>query len=187
MWAYIICVGIWAGIIVGWLVPVTRKRIVYEIYEACGLGIYFSLIILGWEWKIIDIFPLAYIGYALYVPAAVLVIFSFINLKHKGKPKSGWEYTTTIINSDVFRVVRHPLYLGAAIWTVGILLVIQSIPSTILGLVAIFCFSMASKKEDEFNIKKFGEEYEKYMREVPRWNIFKGLKGLLIKGGRYTK
>lgn len=181
MWEYIVCVGIWVGIIAGWLIPVIRKRIVYEIYEACGLGVYFSLIVLGWGWKTIDIFPLVYIGYALYVPAAVLVIFSFVSLKHKGKPEPGWEHTTTIIESGIFRVVRHPLYLGAAIWTIGIILVIQSISSTILGLVAIFCFWMASKKEDEFNIKKFGQEYQKYMEEVSMWNVFRGLKRVVNK------
>lgn len=184
MWAYVICAGIWVGIIVGWLIPVIRKRIVYEIYEACGLDVYFSLIVLGWGWKTLDIFPLVYIGYVLYVPAAVLVIFSFINLKRKGKPESGWEHTTTIIDSGVFRIVRHPLYLGAAIWTIGIILVIQSIPSTILGLVAIFCFWMASIGEDKFNIKKFGGEYQNYMGEVPRWNVFKGLKRITNKRGK---
>ena len=184
MWAYIICAAIWVGILVGWLIPVIRKRIVYEVYEACGLGVYFSLIVLGWGWKTLDIFPLVYIGYALYVTAAVLVIFSFIDLKRKGKPESGWERTTTIIDSGVFRIVRHPLYLGAAIWAIGIILVIQSIPSTILGLVAIFCFWMASTGEDKFNIKKFGQEYQKYMVEVPRWNVFKGLGRNVNKRGR---
>jgi len=178
MWTYIICACIWTGIIIGWLIPVTRKRIVYEIYEACGLGIYLSLIVIGWVWKTIDIFPLLYIGYALSVPAAVFIIFSFSSLKHKGKPTSGWEHTTVIINSGVFRVVRHPLYLGTAIWTIGIILVIQSIPSTILGGLAILCFLMASKKEDEFNIKKFGDSYEEYMEKVPMWNFLKGLNRL---------
>jgi protein-S-isoprenylcysteine O-methyltransferase Ste14 len=181
MWAYIICAGIWVGIIVGWLIPVIRKRIVYEIYEACGLGIYLSLIAVGWIWKAIEIPPLLYVGYALFAFAAFLVIFSFVGLRHKGKPKSGWEHTTLLIDSGVFQIVRHPLYLGTAIWTIGIMLVIQSVPSTILGLVAIFCFWMASKGEEEFNIKKFGQGYQEYMREVPRWNVFKGLGRIVNK------
>jgi protein-S-isoprenylcysteine O-methyltransferase Ste14 len=37
---------------------------------------------------------------------------------------------------------------------------------------------MALKKEDEFNIKKFGDSYAEYMRRVLRWNVFKGLKNL---------
>ena len=173
MWAYIICGCIWIGIIFGWLIPVIRKRMVQEIYMACGLGIYFSLIVLGWIWKTLDIRPLLYIGYAVIILGIAFVIPSFISLKHKGKPESGWEQTSVLIDSGVYRIVRHPLYLGSAIATLGIMLVIQSVPSTILGLVAIFCFWMASKKEDAFNIDKFGDAYQEYMKKVPMWNVFR--------------
>jgi len=187
MWAYIVCVVIWGAIIAGWLIPVIRRRIFYEVYMACGLGILFSLIVLGQMasiWERSAIHPLLYIGYVLYVPAAALVISSFINLKEKGEPESGWEHTTVIIGSGVFRIVRHPLYLGSAFFVGGLILIVQSIPSTILGLVAIFCFWMASRGEDEFNVKKFGEEYRKYMAEVPRWNLLKGLKQFASKSGK---
>jgi len=176
MWAYIICAGIWVAIIFGWLIPVIRKRMVAEIYVACGLGIMFSLIVLGsMIWEGGDIRPLLYLGFALYVPAAAFVISSFITLRHKGKPESGWEPTTVLIEGGVFRIVRHPLYLGAAIWTVGIILVLQSIASAIAGLVAVFCFWMASRKEDGYNIGKFGDGYKQYMERVPLWNFLKGL------------
>jgi len=173
MWAYIVCGCIWIGIIFGWIIPVIRKRMVQEIYMACGLGIYFSLIVLGWIWKTLDIRPLLYIGYAAIGLGIAFVIPSFISLKHKGKPESGWEQTSVLIDSGVYRIVRHPLYLGSAIATLGIMLVIQSVPSTILGLVAIFCFWMASKKEDAFNIDKFGDAYQEYMKKVPMWNVFR--------------
>jgi protein-S-isoprenylcysteine O-methyltransferase Ste14 len=35
---------------------------------------------------------------------------------------------------------------------------------------------MASRKEDEFNIKKFGDAYREYMKRVPMWNLFGGLR-----------
>jgi len=176
MLPYIICACIWIGIIFAWLIPVIRRRIFYEIYVACGLGIYISLIVLGWVWKTMDIRLLLYIGYSIISIGIIFVVFSVRSLKHKGEPKSGWEHTTEIVDTSIFRVVRHPLYLGGAIAIIGIMLVIQSIPSTILGLVAFFCFWMASKKEDEFNIKKFGESYKEYMKKVPLWDFLKGLK-----------
>lgn len=175
MWLYLVCGGIWLAIVLGWIIPVVRSRQFYEIYMACGLGIYFSLIVLGWIWKTIDIRPLLYIGYAVIVLGIAFVIPSFISLKHKGKPESGWESTTMIIDSGVYRIVRHPLYLGSAIATLGIMLVIQSVPSTILGFIAIFCFWMASKGEDTFNINKFGDGYKEYMKKVPMWNAFRGI------------
>ena len=174
MWAYIICAVIWVAIIIGWIIPVVRARQFYEVYMACGLGIFFSLIVLGvMIWQDDQIVTLAYLGLALYVPAAALVASSFITLKHKGKPESGWEPTTMLIDSGVYRIVRHPLYLGSALFTVGIMLNVQSIPSTVLGLVAIFCFWMVSRGEDKFNIEKFGDAYLQYMKKVPAWNAFK--------------
>jgi len=174
--AYSICAIIWLGIIFLWLIPVARKRIVYEIYAACGVGIMFSLMILGHLTKKSCLRPLIYLGYAFFLSAALFVVSSFISLKQKGKPEHGWEYTTELIESSVYRIVRHPLYLGSALFTIGIIFLVQSIPFTILGLAAIFCFWMASKKEDEFNIKKFGDSYREYMRKVPMWNVLKGLK-----------
>jgi protein-S-isoprenylcysteine O-methyltransferase Ste14 len=35
---------------------------------------------------------------------------------------------------------------------------------------------MASRKEDVFNIEKFGDTYKDYMRRVPMWNVFQGLR-----------
>jgi len=35
---------------------------------------------------------------------------------------------------------------------------------------------MAAKKEDEFNVKKFGNTYNEYMKKIPMWNVFKGLR-----------
>jgi len=105
MWVYIICAGIWIAIIFGWLIPVIRKRMVQEIYMACGLGVYFSLILLGWLWKTIDIRPLLYIGYTLIVLGIAFVVSSFVSLKYRGKPESGWETTTVLVDSGVFGIV----------------------------------------------------------------------------------
>ena len=46
------------------------------------------------------------------------------------------------------------------------MLVFQSVLATILGIANIFCYWMASKKEDSFNIEKFGNEYKEYMKEI---------------------
>jgi hypothetical protein len=35
---------------------------------------------------------------------------------------------------------------------------------------------MASKKEDSFNIEKFGDSYKEYVERVPMWNAFRGLR-----------
>ena len=81
-----------------------------------------------------------------------------------------------MVDSGVFGTVRHPLYLGTAVTAAGFVLMSQSIPLLIIGALAVFCCVMASKREDAFNTAKFGDAYREYMRQVPMWNIFKGLR-----------
>ena len=175
---YIVLAAMWGGIVAGWLVPVIRKRITGEIYEACGLGSCFTILILGLGGVGIqlNILPLRIIGFVLLVPAALFTISAFVALKRRGKPETGWEHTTVMVKSNVFRIVRHPMYLGTAIWAIGLALIFQSIPSTILGTVSASCYWMASKKEDSFNTEKFGDSYKEYMEKVPMWNAFRGLR-----------
>jgi protein-S-isoprenylcysteine O-methyltransferase Ste14 len=174
MLPYATCAALWLGIVFLWLIPVVRKRIVYEVYAACGLGVMFSLLVLGNSiFERGHILPLVYLGYAFCVLAAVFVVFSFLNLKHKGEAGSGWEHTTKLIEGGVYRIVRHPLYLGGALLTMGMILLLQSLLLTIFGAVAIACFWLASKKEDEFNLKKFGDSYGVYLKKVPMWNFLK--------------
>jgi protein-S-isoprenylcysteine O-methyltransferase Ste14 len=185
MWIYLLAGAIWLAIIFGWLIPVAKKRIIYEIFMAVGLGIYFSTIIIAPTlasnyshiliFKSLNIKSLQYIGYITFAPAAFFVVFSFISLIRFGKTKSGWEHTTKVIDRNVFKIVRHPLYLGGAIFSIGFILVVQSIFTLILTLICIFCFFIASRLEDNYNLKKFGSSYKEYMKKVPRWNFISGL------------
>jgi len=177
MWQYIVYALLMLYIFY-WLISVIRKRMVGEIYEACGLGLYFTQIFWSQWGLMLNIQALRVIGFILFVPAAFFVGASFVTLKAKGKPTDSWESTISFINSGVYRVTRHPMFLGTAIWSFALVLVIQSLISAILASVAIFCFWMASKKEEEFNLTKFGDEYRKYLDSVPRWNFIRGIKNL---------
>jgi protein-S-isoprenylcysteine O-methyltransferase Ste14 len=172
--AYVVCAGIWVIIIWRWLIPVARKHQVGEIYAACGVGILSCSVVLGeLVWGAGGNQPMRCAGWLLYIPAAGLVISSFITLGHQGKPDSGWEHTTRLVRSGVYGIVRHPLFLGSSIFMLGSVLVLQLVQAVVLGLAAVFCFWMASRKEDAFNMEKFGDAYRKYMDEVPMWNIFR--------------
>jgi protein-S-isoprenylcysteine O-methyltransferase Ste14 len=55
----------------------------------------------------------------------------------------------------------------------------------VLGIVAFSCSWAASKKENQFNVEKFGEGYREYMTVVPAWNVLKGLRRLIRgRGGQ---
>ncbi|MFZ2054447.1 MAG: isoprenylcysteine carboxylmethyltransferase family protein [Candidatus Aminicenantales bacterium] len=129
-----------------------------------------------------DILWLKITGLILFLPSALFVVVPIVTLEHKGKsdtsasPLLAPSDATIMLDTGIFKMIRHPLYFGTALWSVALIFIVQSILSLFLGGGAIFCFWMASKKEDEFNIRKFGDRYQEYMKKVPMWNIFKGLR-----------
>jgi protein-S-isoprenylcysteine O-methyltransferase Ste14 len=175
-----ICTIIWIvnGI---WLTQAIKERISSEIYMHIGLGIFLSLLALELTigirgaWTHFEIFWLEVIGWILFIPSATLVFGPMIELKHKGKPKNAdFTATSTFIDTGTYSFFRQPMTLGAAIWSIALALVFQSILAVILGLVSLFCFWMSARKESEYNIRKFGDAYKEYMKKVPMWNILKG-------------
>ena len=178
MWAYIICTAIWISFILHWTISSIPKRRVFEIYAGCGISICLTLLVFGLSsWYKMPVSEIVqFIGDILVFVAIALAIIALGTLKVRGKPEKGIEDTKVLIEGTIFGVIRHPLYLGLMIWGISQILKIQSILATILGVTAIFCFWMAAKKEDEFNINKFGDGYREYMRKVPMCNVFKGLR-----------
>ena len=163
-----------------------RNRIVCEIYAHVGLGIFFTALALeatlgGTEgWAQGDIHWLRILGFALYAPAAVFVFGAIIALHHRGEAGGGEALsshgTTVVVDSGVFGVVRHPMWLGMIIWSVALMLAAQSVPVIVLGVVAANLFRLAAVKETDFNIERFGDAYREYISRVPMWNVFKRLR-----------
>jgi len=192
MWEYIIggviCIIIWI-VNIKPIIEGFHEHILSEIYTHLGLGIYFTLLVINQTivgmHTIFDIGWLQTIGFILFIPSALLVLGAIITLEHKGKSKTSKspvfaspQESNILVDTGLYGIVRHPMLLGMVIWSFALIFVFQSITSMILGMIAVFCFGMASKKEDEFNMEKFGENYKEYMKKVPRWNFWKGLSGL---------
>jgi len=178
MWVYVICAIIW----VVWLIPAIKERLACKMYGHTGMATFFTLLVLGFGVpRLGDIFPsilwLEITGFVLFIPSAFLVASSFIALKHRGKAKTlAPSDPITLVDMGIYGIVRHPMLLGTALWSVALILVFQSILSIALGIIAVFCLWVASKEEDKFNIKKFDESYKEYMKRVSMWNAFKGLR-----------
>jgi protein-S-isoprenylcysteine O-methyltransferase Ste14 len=165
------------------IVHALRNNITSEIYMHIGLTLFFSLLTLELTigrddvWSHFNVSWLGIIGWILYIPSAILVISSLIALHSKGKPESAdFTDSTTFIDSGIFGLIRQPMTLGLAIWSVALILVFQSLPAAIFGLLSLFCFWMSACNESIYNIRKFGDSYENYMKRVPMWNILRKLK-----------
>jgi len=91
--------------------------------------------------------------------------------------------SVVIIREGPYRVIRHPGYLAELIYFPLLPIVLSRwVPFTILAIVYIVVWTGAIvyllKAEDNFNLRKWGDEYRQYMKEVPAINFVKGLKKL---------
>lgn len=106
-----------------------------------------------------------------------LVILSIVALRGKG--------TEAVIDSGIYGVVRHPMYLGGIFFYTYMILWAQHWIVAILAIVGIVCVYYTMKMEEEERcVEKFGDDYRQYMKSVPRANIVAGLIRLLQRKKR---
>ncbi len=72
-----------------------------------------------------------------------------------------------LVRKGVFEVVRHPIYLGAMLLYLGLTLFTLSLVSFVLWIFIVIFYCLISRYEEKVLTKAFGEEYEKYKKEVP--------------------
>jgi protein-S-isoprenylcysteine O-methyltransferase Ste14 len=74
-----------------------------------------------------------------------------------------------LIDSGVYSLVRHPMYLGILLLCLGVFFAIPSLISLAV-CVAFFLFydKMATYEENDL-IRIFGSDYTAYQKRVPKW------------------
>ena len=121
---------------------------------------------------------LAYIGVGLYIFSGcifgMLPIFEF---RKKGGVEKGRSYiqTTKIVESGIYSIVRHPQFITWILWAIAGMLLFQHWIIILLGIPIIPLTYLDLLNADKRLIKKFGDEYKRYMRRVPRANFLLGL------------
>lgn len=72
-----------------------------------------------------------------------------------------------VIRKGVFGLVRHPIYLSAILFYLGLLLLSLSLAAAAIWLAAIAFYYYISRHEEKLLMAKFGRDYADYMRQVP--------------------
>ena len=112
-----------------------------------------------------------------YVPLAVRVIVGAILLAASVYlVKSGLSIVfgevrekPEVIRKGVFGIVRHPVYLSEVLLYSGLLILNISLAAAAVWIAAIIFLYKISKHEENLLLERFGEDYRKYMEEVPMW------------------
>ena len=147
------------------------------------LGILFVgqvvLCFLFYNWANLDV--LLYMGWATLAASQVLGMMSRAAFQTKGRAAEGasWLQTTVVVDSGIYSIVRHPMYLSGICLILALILISQHWLSPIFGIPTIVFFYLSMPQEEQSNIQKFGNDYVAYMKRVPRMNLILGIIRLL--------
>jgi protein-S-isoprenylcysteine O-methyltransferase Ste14 len=75
----------------------------------------------------------------------------------------------SVIRKGVFGVVRHPIYLSEVLLYLGLLMLHLSLSAGVVWIGASGFLYYLSRHEERLLLKRFGEEYESYIRDVGMW------------------
>jgi protein-S-isoprenylcysteine O-methyltransferase Ste14 len=108
----------------------------------------------------------------LLFPAVFLIVFGVYLLKEShaavlrktGKPE--------FVDSGVYSLVRHPMYLGGLMILLGFLFLKFSLIAFAIWIVfLVLCDWMASYEERDL-LRVLGRDYADYQSRVPKWLVF---------------
>ena len=106
-------------------------------------------------------------GYARVVAASVVLLFGWILARGGMKAVFGTLRTEpSVIDSGVFRVVRHPIYTGAILFYLGASLITFSIASALFLVPIIGFYIWIARYEEGILTEQFGQVYLNYQKKT---------------------
>ena len=73
----------------------------------------------------------------------------------------------SVIRKGVFKIVRHPIYLGSILLYLGLFFLTFSLLSAIVLIAILGFYYYLCRHEEQLLLKRFGREYQDYLKEVP--------------------
>jgi protein-S-isoprenylcysteine O-methyltransferase Ste14 len=83
-----------------------------------------------------------------------------------------------LITEGTYRITRNPQYVGDMTVLIGYALMSNSRLTMVSALVGCLCFLLTPFMEEPWLREQFGEEYDEYAQEVPRFLSVRGLRRL---------
>jgi protein-S-isoprenylcysteine O-methyltransferase Ste14 len=146
------------------------------LYAAAGL-----LLALAWfTWFLETPEPIEWlqmVGWGTGATGIILIALALITLHVRGQPENGQgvAHTRVLVETGIYALVRHPLYLGWILVYAAVMAIGQYCLTLLFGILGIGCVSLVCKQEDRRLVQRFGPSYEAYRNSVPALNLPAGL------------
>ncbi len=118
-----------------------------------------------WKWNQL-------ISWGMLLGSIPLPIFGFRALHSEGKPEGQFENTSTLVTSGIYGRIRHPLYASLMLLGTGIFFKEISPATAICASINLAALVATARTEEHEMLKKFGEEYKRYMERTKRFVPF---------------
>ena len=106
----------------------------------------------------------------IFVAGIALNVGGFVTQKRAGTDPIPFNPTTRIVGHGRYRFSRNPMYLGFALCTFGLAILVDSawmLLAVLIGLVLVD--RIVITREERYLERKFVEEHLNYKRRVRRW------------------
>jgi len=112
-----------------------------------------------------------YVSLWIRIPVAAIILVMAGILARKGLNIVFGEIKEkpAVIRKGVFNLIRHPIYLGAILLYLGLIILTLSVAATVVWIIIMLFYHFISRHEEKLLLEKFGKDYEDYMREIPMW------------------
>jgi len=115
-------------------------------------------------------FPWVLLG---VVPLVIGIIFNLLAdgaFKKTGTTVKPFEESTTLITTGVFRISRHPMYVGMVLILIGIAVLMGALtPYVVIPVFVILMEIVFIRIEERMLEEKFGKAWSAYKEKVRRW------------------
>lgn len=116
------------------------------------------------------------LGWALLAVALVLGWRARVAFQEKGgvPEDESWVHTAAVVDTGVYGLVRHPMYLSFQLISLALICLAQHWLCAVLGALLILLLYSDMVREEVSTLARFGEAYQEYMHRVPRMNLVAG-------------
>jgi len=159
--------------------PTLKDIILYVLLGILFIG-QVVLCFVFYNWANLDV--VLYMGWVIFAFSMVLGMLPRKAFQKKGKAREGesWIQTSVLVDSGIYAVIRHPMYLSFILLVISLIFISQHWLSLIFSIPSVIYFYLSMGQEERSSINKFGDEYTSYMQRVPRMNLILGIIRLWI-------
>ena len=112
------------------------------------------------------------IGALLMAAGLGLVIPANLVFRRAGTHPEPWKPSLTLATGGVFAWMRNPMYVGGTLILLGLALALASDWTVVMTVVfALVIHFGVVLREERYLAAKFGEPYQRYMEQVPRYGL----------------